>query len=129
MGKPRVRIDFEDDDGVRLDMKLEGNITREKLMKVYEMLEMLQAKQTEPVPDSVGAKIWHVIEKYYTPGSFTSTGVLEKYEDEYNEPIKLSVISTYLSRFSARTKLSRQKTGREWTYAQPAVNTIRKRSL
>ena len=42
--------------------------------------------------------------------------VLEKYEDEYNEPIKLSVISTYLARFSSRNKVERSRAGREWSY-------------
>ena len=40
----------------------------------------------------------------------------EKYEDEYNEPVKLSVISTYLSRFASKGKVDRARTGREWTY-------------
>ena len=42
--------------------------------------------------------------------------ILEKYEDEYNEPIKLSIISTYLSRFTEKGKMERARTGREWTY-------------
>ena len=49
---------------------------------------------------------------------------MKKYEDEYNEPIKLSVISTYLARYSSRMKLHRMKTGREWTYALAGRNTI-----
>lgn len=117
MAKRRIRIDVEDGDGVRFDIKLEGDISREKLMRVYDMLSVLDTK-TETVPDSVGMKIWHIIEKYFSFGNFTSTNVLEKYEDEYNEPIKLSVISTYLSRFSSKMKLDRERTGREWTYAQ-----------
>ncbi len=49
-------------------------------------------------------------------GKYTSTNILEKYEDEYNEPVKLSIISTYLSRFSTKGKIGRTRTGREWTY-------------
>jgi len=41
---------------------------------------------------------------------------LERYEDEFNEPIKLSVISTYLSRFTSKNKVERAKKGREWAY-------------
>ena len=118
----RIRIDLEDDDGVKFDIKLEGDITREKLLRVYDMVELFNTKQEEVSLDTVGSKIWHVIDKYFTPGNFTSTMVLEKYEDEYNEPIKLSVISTYLGRFSARTKLSRRKMGRGWTYTKPIMH-------
>ena len=66
--------------------------------------------------DSVGSKIWHIIDKFFPMGKFTSTNILEKYEDEFNEPVKLSVISTYLSRFSLKGKVDRIRTGREWTY-------------
>ena len=41
---------------------------------------------------------------------------IEKYEDEFNEPIKLSVISTYLSRSSSKGRVDRTRNGREWTY-------------
>ena len=117
MAKRRIRIDVEDGDGVHFDIKLEGDVSKEKLMRVYDMLELLDTKDAT-TPDSVGAKIWHLIEKYYPLGNFTSTLILERYEDEYNEPIKLSVISTYLARFSSRIKLDRKRTGREWTYAK-----------
>jgi len=30
--------------------------------------------------------------------------------------VKLSIISTYLSRFSTKGKIDRIRTGREWTY-------------
>ena len=66
--------------------------------------------------DSVGFQIWYIIDKYFPVGKFTSSLVLEKYEDEYNKPIKLSIIATYLSRFTEKNKLSRTKTGREWNY-------------
>ena len=42
-------------------------------------------------------------------GKFTSSDILEKYEDEYNQPIKLSVISTYLARFTSKNKVERAK--------------------
>ena len=123
VGSRRIQINIEDADGVKMNIKLEGDVSRDKLMKVYDMLELMENKEVEQTPDTLGAKIWSIIEKYFTPGPFTSTGVLEKYEDEYNEPIKLSVISTYLARFSSRAKLSRNKKGREWAYTRPPILT------
>ena len=69
-----------------------------------------------PKVDSVGGKIWYLVDKYYPTGRFTSSELLERYEDEYNEPVKLSVISTYLSRFTSKNKVQRAKKGREWAY-------------
>jgi len=118
MAKKRIRIDMEDSDGARYDIKLEGNVTREKVLKIFEMMDLMNIEEEqEPTNmDSIGAKIWHIVDKFFPMGKFTSTNILEKYEDEYNEPVKLSIISTYLSRFSTKGRIDRARTGREWTY-------------
>jgi hypothetical protein len=118
MPKKRIRIDMEDADGARYDIKLEGNVTREKVLKIFEMMDLMNIEEESETTsiDSVGAKIWHIVDKYYPMGKFNSTEILEKYEDEFNEPIKLSIISTYLSRFSNKGKVDRVKNGREWIY-------------
>lgn len=119
MAKKRIRIDMEDSDGARYDIKLEGNVTREKILKIFEMMDLMNIEEEQDPTtnvDSIGAKIWHVVDKFFPMGKFTSTNILEKYEDEYDEPIKLSVISTYLSRFSTKGRINRTRTGREWTY-------------
>ena len=118
MVKKRIRIDMEDSDGARYDIKIEGNVTREKVLKIFEMMDLMNIEDEQEVTnmDSVGSKIWHTVDKFFPVGKFTSTNILEKYEDEFNEPVKLSVISTYLSRFSSKGRVGRVRTGREWTY-------------
>ncbi len=113
---------MEDSDGARYDIKLEGNVTRDKVLKIFEMMNLMniedeQHQHQEPTnADSVGSKIWGVVDKFFPLGRFTSTNILEKYEDEYNTPIKLSVISTYLARYAAKGRVNRTRNGREWTY-------------
>ena len=119
MAKKRIRIDVEDADGARYDIKVEGNVTREKILKIFEMMDLMNIEEEEQQSvkmDSVGSKIWHIVDKFFPMGKFTSTNILEKYEDEFNEPVKLSVISTYLSRFASKGRVERNRTGREWTY-------------
>jgi len=118
MAKKRIRIDMEDSDGARYDIKLEGNVTKDKILKIFEMMDLMNIEEEqEPTNmDSVGSKIWNIVDKFFPMGKFTSTNILEKYEDEYNEPVKLSIISTYLSRFSTKGRVNRTRTGREWTY-------------
>ncbi|QDI88925.1 hypothetical protein Nisw_05010 [Candidatus Nitrosopumilus sp. SW] len=118
MAKKRIRIDMEDSDGARYDIKLEGNVTRDKVLKIFEMMDLMNIEEEQETTniDSVGSKIWHIVDKFFPMGKFTSTNILEKYEDEFNEPIKLSVISTYLSRFSSKGRVDRIRNGREWTY-------------
>jgi len=118
MARKRIRIDIEDDDGANFNLNLSGNITREKVLKAFEFLDLMNIEDTPNSPqiDSVGAKIWNIVDKFFPLGKFTSSTILENYEDEYNEPIKLSIISTYLSRFTEKGRIERARTGREWTY-------------
>lgn len=121
MGKKRIKIDLEDGDGTKYAFTLEGAVTKAKVLKVFEAMELMNIEadeqETAPNLDSVGSRIWHVVDREYHPGGrFTSTAILEKYEDAYNLPIKLSVISTYLARFVQKGRLHRVRTGREWSY-------------
>ena len=124
MAKKRIRIDMEYADGARYDIKLEGNVTRDKILKIFEMMDLMNIEEEEQSlvkMDSTGSKIWHIIDKFFPIGKFTSTNILEKYEDELNEPVKLSIISTYLSRFAVKGKVNRIRTGREWTYQSTKI--------
>jgi hypothetical protein len=118
MARKRIRIDLEDSDGAKYNFSLEGNVTREKMLKIFELMNLMNIEEPEAATqlDSVGAKIWNVIDKNFPIGKFTSSMILEKYEDEYEEPIKLSVISTYLSRFAVKGRVVREKQGKEWAY-------------
>lgn len=118
MAKKRIRIDMEDQDGARYDIKLEGNVTRDKVLKIFEMMDLMNIEEEQEATnmDSTGSKVWYIVDKFFPVGKFTSTNILEKYEDEFNEPIKLSIISTYLARFSSKGRIDRARTGREWTY-------------
>jgi len=129
MAQKKIRINLEDSSGGKYKFDLEGNITRDKVLKLFELMDVMDIEQEQEAPnfDTLGGKIWYIIENYFPTGRFTSSLVLQKYEDEYNEPdavyherkkepIKLSVVSTYLARFASQNKIKREKTGREWSY-------------
>jgi len=133
MAKKRIKIDLEDADGAKYNFSLEGNVTREKMLKIFELMDLINIEEPQdgPTLDSVGSKIWNIVDKHFPMGKFTSSEVLEKYEDDYGEPIKLSIISTYLSRFATKGKVERTRQGREWTYqvvkiAQRQPNSLMK---
>jgi len=58
MAKKRIRIDMEDADGARYDIKLEGNVTRNKVLKIFEMMDLMNIEEEEQSVkmDSVGSK-------------------------------------------------------------------------
>jgi hypothetical protein len=117
LARKRIRIDLEDSEGAKYNFSLEGNVTRDKMLKIFELMDLMNIEAKEPTQlDSIGSKIWNIIDKYHPIGKFTSSMILEKFEDEYEEPVKLSVISTYLSRFASKGRVVRERQGKEWTY-------------
>ncbi|HET7148320.1 MAG TPA: hypothetical protein VFI73_07460 [Candidatus Nitrosopolaris sp.] len=127
MSRKKIKIQLEDADGGKYDLALEGNISKTKIIKFIEVLDLLEVKGKDNFEDnvklkendnltSVGSKIWNLVERKFPYSTFTSSDILEIYEDEYQEPIQLSVVATYLSRYSERRKLSRNKRGKEWLY-------------
>lgn len=122
-GKKKFRIELEDAEGSKYNMSLEGNISKDKILKIVEFMDLLNlespnghAENARPASASVGDRIWTLVDSKFPYGSFTSSDILELYEDQYNEPIKLSIVSTYLSRYSERGRLSRVRQGKEWVY-------------
>ena len=129
MTQKKIRINLEDSEGAKYKFDIEGNVTREKVLKLFELMDIMNLEDDQKTPEleTLGGKIWYIIENYFPAGKFTSSAVLEKYEDEYNEPdavyhqrkkqpIKLSIISTYLARFYSQNKIVRTRIGREWSY-------------
>jgi hypothetical protein len=137
-GKKKIKIEFEDADGSKYNLSLDGIISKNKMLKVYELMETLNTPGGSPyeVNDdrhrndlahdgisagrsltSVGSKIWYIVENKFHNTTFTSKDIQELYEEEFKEPMRLDAIATYLSRFVNRSKLVRnRKGGKEWVY-------------
>ena len=130
LGKKKIRIELEDAEGDKYNLSLEGNMSKEKVMKVMELMEAINTGKSEATEynnyhtsnqmqenlSSLSSKIWRIVENKFPFTSFTSTDILEMYTDEYNEPIKLDVVATYLSRYHKKGRLLRSKGGKEWIY-------------
>jgi len=139
-GKRRFKIELEDAEGSKYNMSLEGNVSKDKIAKIIEFMDLLnlesesetqtrvvqQFENTKPAT-SVGDRIWDLVDNKFPYGNFTSSDILELYEDSYNEPIKLSIISTYLSRYSERGRLSRTRQGKEWVYRHTRLTATQAR--
>jgi hypothetical protein len=128
MGSKKIKIQLEDADGGKYDLALQGNISKTKIIKFIEVLDLLEIEGKDHDFEnntkfrdkddftSLGSKIWNLVEQKFPNTAFTSSDILELYEDEYQKPIKLSAIATYLSRYSEKGKLSKSKKGKEWLY-------------
>ena len=127
--KKKIKIELEDDEGDKYNLSLEGNFSKEKILKVIELLELVRSNPTVDLTAksheegnnnnctlSVDSKIWNIIEQSFTYTQFTSSDIAYFYNKKYNETIKLSIISTYLSRYATKGKLKRSKRLREYVY-------------
>jgi len=123
LARKKIRIQLDDGEGGKYSLSVEGNVTREKIIKVFELMDLLDMEKVEGEANlnSVGSKIWNLVENKFSFGDFTSSELLGAYEDEFNEPVKLSVISTYLSRFTDRGALERKRSSREWQYRKMTI--------
>jgi predicted transcriptional regulator len=138
-GKKRIKIELEDAEGGKYNLSLEGNLSKDKIQKVLQLVESLNVSKNDidnniHIPmeqsnssqkydlgfnsstNSIGSKIWTLIENNFAFSSFTSSNVAESYEESYGEQLQLSLISTYLSRYFEKQKLVRSKRGKEWIY-------------
>ena len=105
----KMRIEVFDSEGNKYTISLEGNISREKAIKILDLVELLGGiPSSNPILANSSQKITKIekvkmlIEKRFPIIWFSSREVQEAYENEFREPISLSTISTYLSRLADR---------------------------
>lgn len=148
-GKKKIKIELEDDDGGRYNLSLEGNLSKDKIQKVLQLVESLNISKEEfgnfsntdhslannqlkninntnhnnhyqntnnQSSHSIESRVWALIQNNFAFSSFTSSNVADSYESNYGEQLQLSLISTYLSRYCEKGKLTRVKRGKEWIY-------------
>jgi hypothetical protein len=118
--RKRVKVEFQDDRGTKYSLAVEGRISREKVLKIMDLMELVEGNDAieEPAMDETTTfgQVFKIIETGYQGKEFSSADIARDYEDQHGQPIALSTISTYLSRFAQRGTLKRQKFGNSWVY-------------
>jgi hypothetical protein len=113
-----MRVELFDNEGNRYTIAFEGQITRDKALRLLDLVELLGGMPGEGV--NVGAgntlagssssrvdKVRSVIQKSFPLIWFSSRDVQSVYEQELNEPVSLSTVSTYLTRMTNKGLLLR----------------------
>jgi hypothetical protein len=114
----KMRLEVFDSEGNRYTVAFEGQITREKALRLLDLVELLGGMPGEGTnPGAVGTlagngpsrfeKVRLVIQKSFPLIWFSSRDVQSVYEQELNEPVSLSTVSTYLSRMASKGLLLR----------------------
>ncbi len=108
----KIRFEVFDEEGNRYTIAFEGKVTREKALSLLDVAELLGSMNSEQemgktviCSSSKFDKTKNIVDRYFPSSGFTSKEVLTEYEQEFNEPISLSTVSTYLSRMAKRGML------------------------
>jgi hypothetical protein len=114
----KIRVELFDSDGNRYTIGFEGQVTRDKALRLLDLVELLGGTPGEnptvsastALPNRVMSrfeKMQLVIQKNFPLIWFSSKDIQSVYEQELKEPVGLSTISTYLSRMASKGMLQR----------------------
>lgn len=114
----KMRVELFDTDGSRYSISFEGQVTRDKALRLLDLVELLGglpsgggnpgANVEVPRAElSKYDKVRAVVQKHFPVVWFSSREVQSVYEQEIKEPIGLSTVATYLSRMAAKGILSK----------------------
>jgi hypothetical protein len=128
----RVKVEFYDKEGIRHTMAIEGSVTREKVEKVLDYIELMGGVEGNlPSNKVINRSVQNRFEKTlslvlsnFSSKSFLSKEVQQTYRSVYGEEVPLSTISTYLSRLVDRGVLGRSGSSFEWRYNVKSVGSL-----
>lgn len=109
----RLKLEFYDGEGVRHVISVDGPVTREKVGKILDIVELM-AGTNRPTPTTLGLsqrkfdRLTTMIMSQLRDRDFTSREVKKSYETSFREGIPLSTVSTYLTRLLDRGVLERE---------------------
>jgi hypothetical protein len=115
----KMRVELFDSEGNRYTVAFEGQITRDKALRLLDLVELLGGgmpgeNSTSGVGNAQPAgiasrfeKVRLVVQKSFPLVWFSSKDIQSYYEQELKEPISLSTVSTYLSRMAGKGFLVR----------------------
>ena len=123
----KMRIELFDSEGNRYTIAFEGQVTRDKALRILDLVELLGGMPSEGTTSGTGnvltsakltcfEKVRLVIQKNFPLVWFSSKDVQAVYEQELKEAVGLSTVSTYLARMTNRGLLLRAGEGGNLKY-------------
>lgn len=113
----KMRVELFDSEGNKYSVSFEGQMTRDKAMRLLDLVELLGgAPSTSPTPStnpgimqqlSKFDRMRGIVQKHFPIVWFSSREVESVYEQELKEPINLSTVATYLARMADKGVLQR----------------------
>ena len=128
-----MRVELFDSEGNRYTVTFEGQITRDKALRLLDLVELLGGMPNDSAHRTLENQVSEsslsrfdrlrsVIHKNFPLVWFSSRDIQSVYEQELKEPISLSTVSTYLSRMAGKGLLLR--TGKSNNLRYKTMSTI-----
>jgi hypothetical protein len=116
----KVKIEFFDHSGTRHTITVDGAVTKEKIAKILDYVELMGDLPTpvgggSPKAEKKFERLRDLLSEFQGR-SFRSEDMKQAYEQRYGENIALSTVCTYLSRFADRGAVLRSGSSAQWLY-------------
>jgi len=140
----KMRVELFDTDGNRYSISFEGQVTRDKAVRLLDLVELLggmpaSANNTGAGVSNIGLnhqlskydKVRLVVQRHFPLVWFSSREVQSVYEQELKEPITLSTVATYLARMAAKGAVLKTGASNNLKYrvASNALQTTMKQKI
>jgi hypothetical protein len=111
MPAKKMRVELFDSEGNKYTVSFEGQITRDKAVRLLDLVELLggvSSSTGNPEGNPMAAnnefskyeKVRMLIQKHFPMVWFSSREAQTAYEQEFKEPISLSTVATYFARMA-----------------------------
>ena len=108
----KMRVELFDCEGNRYSISFEGQVTRDKAVRLLDLVELLGGvpggganQGFDPVSTRTPSKydkVRAIVQKQFPLVWFSSKEVQTAFEQEFKQPIGLSTVATYLARMAGK---------------------------
>lgn len=123
----KMRVELFDNEGNRYTVSFEGQITRDKALRLLDLVELLGGGSSgagNPASNlAIGnsesskfEKVRVLVQKHFPIVWFSSKEIQSIYEQEFKDPISISTAATYLARMASKGMLIKTGTPRSLKY-------------
>lgn len=117
----KVKIEFFDQVGTKHTITVDGDVTKEKVVKILDYVELMGnvgspgERGPGPTAEKKFERIRDILTEYQGR-AFRSADIKQAYERRHGETISPSTVCTYLSRFVDKGIVLRSGSPAQWLY-------------
>ncbi len=116
MRSRKLKLEFYDNDGIRHSITVDGPVTREKIAKLLDLVELMSwTPKMESIALSTSPhkydRLASLVVTQLKGRPFSAAEARTSFQAAYAEQIPLSTVSTYLTRLSEKGLIERSREG------------------